>query len=270
MSTFNRPANNVMARKRPKETEMKRFMIVLCVVAVVGLASTAAHAAVNWDAFVIRNANSGTTPSIVEDPDGDGVTTTIDLAGEKTGYGTKDFNGRHLSDIISLSYNRIDQGDRFAYFNVWATDGTHYANLALANSPDSGHSNVNGLNWATLNTYVYDTNLGDLTWMLPGAKIGTNGVTLVHADGTPITLAEIGALTINSPSTFDPPIGTGAPKNGDGINIVFGDTQSNFLNAYEIDDVSIDSVPEPATIIIWSLLGGLGVAVAHCRRKRTA
>ena len=26
-------------------------------------------------------------------------------------------------------------------------------------------------------------------------------------------------------------------------------------------------IPEPATIIIWSLLGGLGIAIAHMRKR---
>lgn len=40
-----------------------------------------------------------------------------------------------------------------------------------------------------------------------------------------------------------------------------------------LDLISIDTtgpVPEPATIIIWSLLGGLGLAVTYWRRKRAA
>jgi hypothetical protein len=34
--------------------------------------------------------------------------------------------------------------------------------------------------------------------------------------------------------------------------------------------VEAAAVPEPATIIIWSLLGGLGLAVAHWRRRKAA
>jgi hypothetical protein len=35
------------------------------------------------------------------------------------------------------------------------------------------------------------------------------------------------------------------------------------------DDFYQTTVPEPSTIIIWSLLGGFGIAIAH-RRKRAA
>jgi hypothetical protein len=34
--------------------------------------------------------------------------------------------------------------------------------------------------------------------------------------------------------------------------------------------VIAEAVPEPATLIIWSLLGGLGIAVAHLRRRKAA
>jgi hypothetical protein len=41
-------------------------------------------------------------------------------------------------------------------------------------------------------------------------------------------------------------------------------------NPAQSDFVQSTSVPEPATLIIWSLLGGLGIAVGWSRRKRAA
>jgi hypothetical protein len=35
-------------------------------------------------------------------------------------------------------------------------------------------------------------------------------------------------------------------------------------------DAAVPTVPEPATVVIWSLLGGLGIAVARLRRRKSA
>jgi hypothetical protein len=37
-----------------------------------------------------------------------------------------------------------------------------------------------------------------------------------------------------------------------------------------LDNVNVEAIPEPATMIVWSLLGGCGIAVAMWRRKRAA
>jgi hypothetical protein len=51
------------------------------------------------------------------------------------------------------------------------------------------------------------------------------------------------------------------------------DFSSNALSASASGDVSIafsSAVPEPATLIIWSLLGGLGIAIAHWGKSEQA
>ena len=40
-------------------------------------------------------------------------------------------------------------------------------------------------------------------------------------------------------------------------------------NDFVLDDISLTAVPEPTTIIIWSLLGGLGLVFAWRKRKST-
>ena len=68
-------------------------------------------------------------------------------------------------------------------------------------------------------------------------------------------------------------------NNPAGINI-WGNGSSNNYTMYCSDNtqatVSISiqpeasSVPEPATLIVWSLLGGIGIAFGYWRRKRAA
>jgi hypothetical protein len=75
---------------------------------------------------------------------------------------------------------------------------------------------------------------------------------------------------------------SGSPQNGsDGLYYDWNKTNGDLLateNSGGPDggwdkssdfnvQVTGDAVPEPATIIIWSLLGGLGIAVAHMRKR---
>ena len=54
----------------------------------------------------------------------------------------------------------------------------------------------------------------------------------------------------------------------------------NGSSTYEYDDIGFriasttdgipPIIPEPSTLIIWSLLGGLGIALGWCRRRKPA
>lgn len=253
---------------------IKNTSVLAAAVAALGVALvTPASAAVEWEAFVIRQANTqpaATPVTIVEDVDGNGATTLIDEGGEKTGYGTSFFDGQTLSSIPSVSYDRIDPGTKYPYVNVWITDGTNYAVIApgvVQNGGGVTTSNVNGLDFQSLGMTIYETNFtgpGALNWLYPNAQRVNQA--LLKADNTPVTIAEIGSLLVGDPGVYpNPPVGTGAPKNGTGLNLIFGDTQSNFDQAiaYQIDNVV---VPEPAA---FGLLG-IGAAAMLLRRRRNA
>jgi hypothetical protein len=56
------------------------------------------------------------------------------------------------------------------------------------------------------------------------------------------TLGALGDnIVIGSPSVFGPPnIGTGAPRGGYGLNLIWGDTQANFLQPVgQIKDLTV-------------------------------
>jgi hypothetical protein len=56
---------------------------------------------------------------------------------------------------------------------------------------------------------------------------------------------------------------------GDTVDFVVGhDADNGWVRA--IVDTSISEVPEPSTLIIWSLLGGLGIAMGWWRRRKAA
>src|SRR5829696_8793959 len=107
--------------------------------------------AATWAPFVIRQANSqpaATPVFITGTTDGSSVTTQIDEAGEKTGYGTSDFDGQTLGNLTSVNYARLDAGAPDPYVNIWVTDGTNYAVIAPVTNMMAGggytSNDVNG------------------------------------------------------------------------------------------------------------------------------
>lgn len=246
----------------------KRLLVATAtgMMALAGVAQSV-QAAASWDAFVIRDSggnippnlgNGGATvPTITEKISGAGVTTLISLGGQKTGYGTSDFDGQALSSIKSLDYTRIDGGSKHPYINIWVSDGVNFA--ILAPSVSTVNTNVKGLLWASLNAAVFETDFTSLGWLFPGAQ--RIGQYLYKSDGvTLVTLAELGSLTIDSPTFPHAFVGTGAPRNGNGINLIFGDTANNFLNGgvpYEIDNLSITPVPSPVAAHVGLAMMGL-------------
>lgn len=229
---------------------------------------------VEWTPFVIRNSSTGDiAPTIVEDADGNGVTATIALEGQKAGYGTAAYDGVKVSALKNVTYTRRDSGDKQVYVNIWVTDGTNYAVITprtvQANTGGYVTSEVNGMDLQSLGFGVYETNVSSLDWMFAGAQRLANA-SLLKADGSVVTLADIGHLTIDDPGTYGGPgIGGGAPKANLGFNLIFGDTENNHsqgLVPFSVDNVQVALVPLPAAA--WAgmvLLGGIGL-----RRARRA
>jgi hypothetical protein len=229
---------------------------------------------VEWTPFVIRNSSTGNiAPTIVKDADGNGVTATIALEGQKAGYGTAAYDGVKVSALKNVTYTRRDSGNKEVYVNIWVTDGTNYAVITprtvQANTGGYVTSEVNGMDLQTLGFGVYETDTSSLNWLFNGAQRMANG-SLLKGNGSVVTLADIGHLTIDDPGTYTtPPVGTGAPTADLGFNLIFGDTENHHtqgLVPFSVDNVQVALVPLPAAA--WAgmmLLGGLGL-----RRARRA
>lgn len=258
---------------------MNRIVTLAAMSAVItGASAMSAHAAsLDWNTFVIRNANgTGDVPPISENADGAGVTTSITETGQKTAYGTSSLDGTTVGSLISLSYTRQDTGPDSTgtpYLNIWVTDGTNYALIApVSNALVGGGyglpNNVNGLNLQSLGFNIYDNSNGtNFDWLHVGGKVDNGPNSFLTSTGGIVTLADIGNLTIGEgPHVGDP----GAPQAGYGVNILFGDTQGNFNQPvpYVLDNVQITTaVPLPSAAGMGLAMLGLVGAAGLLRKK---
>jgi hypothetical protein len=240
--------------------------------AVASLAITSAAQAATFNPFIIRSGAGLTPVFIAGSADGTSVTTQIDEAGEKTGYGTSYFNGQSVRSIGSVSYTRLDAGDKNPYVNFWVTDGTHHAVVApnIYSSYAAGGApigtDVNGLNIQSLGVNIYETDTTDVSWLTPGGVYNSafQGLeTFSAGQYTPVKVGDLfSTLSVYGNTTFG---GTGATKSGDGFALIFGDTQGNFTNAipYSLANVSVAATPEPATL---ACVAGAGLVALRRRR----
>ncbi len=113
---------------------MRKFLLSLIVLALAasGVQADPPVLTPGWDAFVIRNANDGTSgPPLILDNDvyqTDAVEMVVFAGGQKAGLGTNDVNGAKVSQIATLHVDRLDDpvgsGSLYGpYFNIWITDG---------------------------------------------------------------------------------------------------------------------------------------------------
>jgi len=254
-------------------------MIAVVGVIAVMLMTAGAVQAADWTPFVIRNANTGGTPPTY-DLSGGVLTVSVESesGGQKVGYGTDFLDGERLDCITRFEVTRLDAHPNVyaPYVNMWVTDGSHYAVISLEPSHypefDWTHD-LQAADYLGIEPWVYETDLTDVTWMQAGAYLGGNGHYLYGSDDTQLTIADIGHLLIVPPTPAEfaaglPGVGSGAPRelgtnDAYGFNLVFGDTQSNYVGGYEIG-ANPTLTPEPATLALM----GLGGVFALIRRRR--
>lgn len=203
-----------------------------------------------WDAFVIREANDGTSgPPLIVDNDvyeTNAVEFVVFAGGQKAALGTDAISGKRVSQIDTLHIDRLDDvansGSLYGpYFNVWITDGCgHYA--VIANEPSDGEWALDRWdvpNWDFLKTKrckVYEiTGSG-------GGQPGTSWVAVYTGKSTNLVFEDIADLTIEAPPasyiSAGNGVGSGAPDElgtnaAYGFNWVFGDTLSNYVSGDE-------------------------------------
>lgn len=261
-------------------------MSVLAVVA--GLALGAQSASAAWTPFAIRDSaghigaaigtGGGVAPTYLLVADT--LTVNIPLAGQKVGYGTSQFDGQPLSAIGSMTYSPTDPGPGLTpYTNVWVTDGTHYAAITPFDHSAGDETEVLGKPWSSLNVKIAETvltttgvNVGAMDWLYPGAMVNNTGSRILeNSSGTPLTFADLASnLTVQSPDFSTYLIaGTGAARGGFGLNLIFGDTSSNYNAAlpYIVSDVTATAAtPEPASIGLLAM-GAVGLMARRRRRS---
>ncbi|MGB7160589.1 MAG: PEP-CTERM sorting domain-containing protein [Tepidisphaeraceae bacterium] len=256
---------------------MKRFNLnsfVTSAAVAAFMAVSTADAAVSWDAFQVRDSNGdapgGTNPVFAERISQQGIDTTV-ATGEKVGYGTSHFNGQNVADVPGITWdvlaapNMNTANEKSPYLNLWIGKSGSHAVIAPFSGPTT---NVNGLNWDSLNVFIYESDFTtptSLDWIESGAE--RTGQQLFHSDNTPFTIGELGALgvVLEDPGVYpNPPVGAGAPKHGTAFNLIFGDSASNYVGTYSIDNIV---VPEPTGIALTAMGAG---ALLLRRRRRNA
>lgn len=253
--------------------KVRAFLAPAAVLGVVLSAQAALAATVEFNAFVIRNANSDSSaPTITENVAGDGFAATTPKAGQKVGYGTSAFNGAKLNSFDTVNFHIVNTTANpgvIAYLNFWVTDGTNYAII-------SSENDYRGTDFQTRNQWkVFETNLSNLDWLFDSGTGARDGSQYLTRNGGRVTLADFkDGVTLASPPSFPwPNVGTGAPKAGYGFNVVFGDTAANFVGGFSLDQLTISqggslysagAVPLPAA----AASGAALIAGSFLRRRR--
>lgn len=203
----------------------------------------------NFEIFNIRN-NSGsilapweTDIILNENAAGDGFTFGTPRGGQKVGYGTNFFDGVKLNTIETVNWNWLSvpaNSGIVPYLNIWVTDGLgNYAVIASEN-------NYKGTDFGTRTewkVFEFGVSSSNLDWLFDsgtGAKSATQYLT--H-NGINATLSELSdRIVIGDPGVYPSPnVGTGAPRGGYGFNLIWGDTQSNFIapNGLQIGGLTV-------------------------------
>lgn len=233
---------------------MKKFILSLLVLALMAGGALAQTVDPGWSAFVIRLASTGgAAPTIANSSTyggTDALWVTTAETGQKVGLGTDNINGATVSQITSLHIDRLDPTVSppwslwGPYFNIWVTDGLgHYA--VIANEPSDAEwagSRWDVPNWTFLQTKrckVYET-----TGVASGEP-GTSWVATYTGKATGLVFADVANLVIAPPSAAyiaaGNGVGSGAPDElgtniARGFNWMFGDTGSNYLSGYVVDN----------------------------------
>lgn len=245
-SVFSRSGEQRDGSQRAKESGMKHFVIGVVMVVAMMVAGVTHAAVTTWDLSNPAEyyaSGSASTSGVV-------TATTSDLASVFARINTK-LPGLRLGDIVGGGYT-IN-----SFTTSVGSPASVYGSLYLSPTGGSGSNVLILLSPMTITgsgtlDYTFDlsTRADYRTWnngwtAYDSARSGTFGQVISLLDTAGPGLTEFAAF-------FGPQIGMSETSG----------------TAFNVTGITLDTtVPEPATLIIWSLLGGLGIAVAHLRRK---
>jgi len=191
--------------------------------------------------FYIRNSNATIVApwdadmTITENSAGDGFTALTPRGGQKVGYGTHFFDGVAFNTLESVNWHKVSgKVGIVAYLNIWVTDGVHYAVIASEND-------YRGTDFQTRTEWkVFETDFTNLDWLCGNGPAIRSSAQYLHCNGAKATLADISAdVSILSPTFPWPNVGTGAPRGGYGLSLIYGDTQSKFVGGYQLENLHL-------------------------------
>lgn len=186
-----------------------------------------------WDADVILSENTA----------GDGFTFATPRGGQKVGYGTVFFDGVRVNTLESVNWNWLSvpaNNGIMPYLNIWVTDGQgNYAVL-------SSENNYRGTDFGTRREwkiFEYGVSKTDFSWLFDGRPASRDAAQYLVLNGQRVTLSEISNRILIGDPEFYPStnVGTGAPRGGYGLNLIWGDTQKNFVvpNGLQIGGLTV-------------------------------
>ena len=172
-----------------------------------------------WDADILMAENTM----------GDGFSYSTPRAGQKVGYGTDFFDGQKLNSIQSVNWTLISGNSGIVpYLNIWVTDGLgNYAVIASEN-------NYVGSNFSTRTEwkiFEFGSSKTNFNWLFDSGTGARDGAQYLTLNGSRINLSQLSdRIVIGDPGIYPSSnIGTGAPRGGYGFNLIWGDTQANFV-----------------------------------------
>lgn len=194
--------------------------------------------------FYIRNNNTLPLPQriaapwdsdirLTENAGGDGFSFLTPQAGQKVGYGTTALDGLPINQLNTVNWDKVSglpNPGIVPYLNIWVTDGTNFAVIASEFVNDSYQGTDFGTRYVW-KVFEYDITTG-LNWLFTEGTGAQDASQFLTRNGVRVSLSDFSDnIRIQSPAVpFPPYAGSGAPRGGYGLNLIWGDTQSNFVD----------------------------------------